>query len=74
MSCRVCGEEETFTDGNEAEELCKHCLDHCCEECFGPLLEEAEYENHLCESCYGLHNNVPEHFTFHSWEIEEFEF
>ena len=70
MSCRLCGEEDTFTDGNDTEELCKHCLDHCCEECFGALLTEEDYENHLCKICVP---SSPQYFTFYDWEIEEYE-
>ena len=57
MSCRRCGEEENFIDGNEEEELCKHCLDHCCEECFNELETEEEHEHCLCKDCYEPEEN-----------------
>lgn len=60
MSCRRCGEEETFIDGNEGEELCKHCLDHCCERCFGELHSEEEYEHYVCDDCYESDNVMEE--------------
>ena len=31
MTCRRCNDEDDFCDGNSSENLCKHCLDHCCE-------------------------------------------
>ena len=69
MTCRNCNEQDNFCDGNADEELCKHCLDHSCEECFKTLESDLEYDTHLCEDCY----EGPQHFTFFDWEIKEYE-
>ncbi len=75
MTCRMCDEQDDFCDGNSSENLCKNCLDHCCEECFYQLETEQEYEHNLCNECYtnNLYKKEPEYFTFNNWEIEEYE-
>ena len=82
MTCRMCNEQDDFCDGNSSEELCKHCLDHCCEECFLQLETDEEYEHHLCNDCYRndffnlpkhLYKKEPEYFTFSYIEIAEYE-
>jgi|TARA_B100001971_G_scaffold13522_1_gene10738 hypothetical protein len=52
MTCRRCNEKDDFCDGNSSEELCKHCLDHCCEDCFKELETKEEYEHSVCNECY----------------------
>ena len=82
MTCRICNEKDDFCDGNASEELCKHCLDHCCEECFLQLETDAEYEHNVCSLCYtknfwdlpsGLYPNEPEVFTFSDQDIAAYE-
>lgn len=87
MSCRRCGEQEDFVDGNEGEELCKHCLDHCCENCFSELETEKDYERHMCYKCYEedffqymefspiekIKKSSPKCFTFSDEDIEQYE-
>jgi transcription elongation factor GreA-like protein len=50
-NCRRCGEIDDFCDGNESEKLCKHCLDHCCEECFKELESPHEEWKRICKEC-----------------------
>jgi len=50
-NCRRCGDIDDFCDGNESEKLCKHCLDHCCEECFNELESPEEESKHICKEC-----------------------
>ena len=50
-NCIICGDIDDFCDGNESEKICKHCLDHCCEECFTELESPEEESKHICKDC-----------------------
>lgn len=79
MTCQRCEEEDNFIEGNEEQEICKNCLDHCCESCFKELETEEEYETHNCSECYPLTISItinhqqkkkePRYFTFTNREI-----
>jgi hypothetical protein len=78
----MCNEQDDFCDGNSSEELCKHCLDHCCEECFNQLKTDMEYERNKCNDCYyedffnlpkNLYKSEPQCFTFSYKDIKEYE-
>lgn len=85
MACRRCGKQDDFVDGNESEELCKACLDHCCEQCFKQLETKDDYERHMCYFCfaeefftydYGDYSPTPtgpQYFTFTDEEVAVFE-
>jgi hypothetical protein len=49
--CSVCNSHDDFVDGNQDEKICKHCLDHSCEECFQLLQTEKDYQLSLCSDC-----------------------
>ena len=82
----MCNEQDNFCDGNSSEELCKHCLNHSCEQCFQQLETDQEYSRHTCNNCYQvdffkLPSNLydscklePRYFTFCDEDIEDYEF
>jgi len=73
--CKKCG-DGVWGDGNEEEELCKHCLDHVCERCYCDLETEEEYDRYTCEECWEetpKKKSEPQYFTFTDIEIFNYE-